>query len=1079
MRIGTFSSIWARVWIGVVLLASFGLSAEEAGHAQERLPTVLPLLQPSGQVGGIAPAAHTQGNYAYMGVGPRVEVVDLTKQTHPVVARSSILPGIVRSMTAAGNLLYVALGDQGVQIIDVSTPFSPTLVSNFKTSGRVTDVAISGNYAFVTSVFDSFRVFDVSDPAAVSQAGEYAAVSVGEGVEIAGGYAYLAAGSDGLVTVDVSDPANPQAGGKLATTGYARDVVVNGSTAFVADGYGSPGLVAVNVSDPKNPVQSGGYSTSGEAYALALQGNILFVTTWSSGLTLLDVSSPASPSLLGGVDTPGRAVDVAVAGDSAFVADDWGGWRRVNVMDPANPSIAGETITPGEVHQVAVDGSRAVILDNSLGAFVVDVTDPTKMQLLGRTTAINGATENAKDVALAGNYAYVIQDGNLRVVDLADPGAPAVGATISTPGQAEALSVYQQKLFVADGAAGLHIYSLADPANPAHLGAYATAPDEATRLLVNGNFVYLAANGLHVVDVSNPVAPVQAGFYKPEGLIFGMSLAGHRLYLSGAHNGIWILNVSNPATPAELHHYEARVGNEVAAAQQGVYANDRFFNLSPTLTWFDAGALPAFTSLADYPANALDMQIVNGTLYAAANWSGLLAFPAPGDVQVHEVRPNQGRSAWANLVNVYGSNFRPGVSARLVTSTTQRLLELSYLSSSHLQVVVPAGSAPDVYAVQVSNPDFGSSTLDNAYTVTAPEADFLYGYADELWVGPHAARQNRGTGVGLVVHRAGGSAERTDVSVDFYQGAPQAGGTHLGKEAIPSLSPNSFASTIQTAWTPAGEGAVDLYAVINPGGIVVSRTVQVLPPAVDVTPPVVDGLTAGGGPDFASPNLVLTVRASDNSGGSGVSSIYLMEFDWNPNLGSWVKVADTGWIDYTGDPMQMAWTLHWSPGVKNLVAWAGDRAGNVSTFNKVLWLNFMPPAMSVNQGMWHFFSYWLDPGNALSATSTPVSGDPDLYLCCSGSGWIDSSINEGTVADSVNMTASARDLYSVGVYGWTTARYGLSVSGLSVSGLSQRAVRSPAREPVGLPAAPRAEAPPQALPNAPVGYRIYLPTALK
>ena len=1057
-------------WLLFGVLISLTLGTLAA--AQSRSPTNIPQMTPAGQTGGIPFAVATQGDYAFVGVGSRVEIRQNTGLDSPLAGRTGILPGVVRSITPAGDLLYISVGDQGVQILDITDPAHPAVAGSFTTYGRVTDVAVAGNYAYVTSIFDSFRIFDISDPAAVIQVAEYSPIDIAQGVTVAGDYAYVAAGGDGLVTVDISVPSNPQPGGKLTGTGYARDVIVSGDYAYVADGYGNPTVFAANVANPDAPTKIGGFQTLGEAYALDLVGDTLFVTTWDNGLYDLNVSNPAAPALLGKVNTPGRAVDVAVANGHALIADDWGGWRKVNVTDPAHPAIIAETITPGEVLQVAVDGDRAVILDNSLGAFTVDVTDPGQPAIQGRTTQINGAAE---DLALFGSHAYVIQSGNIRVFDISNPAAPIVGNQLDTPGQAQRLVVADGRLLVADGIGGVHIYDLGNPTSPALLGTYATVPDEARIVRVDGHHAFVAANGLHVVDLSNPTAPSRSGYYKPSGLISGMDLAGHLLYLSGSFNGIWTINVSNPATPTEIGHFEKFLDAPVAATEQGIFVYDSRFD--QTLLWLDMTNPITPTIRATYPTQVRDMVIADGTLYVAADWGGLLTFPLPKAVTVGEVRPNQGRAAWANPIHVYGSNFQPDATVDLVSSGNLFTpLTVNSVTASHLEAIVPAGLPNGIYGLRVTNPDGGRAERANAYTVLPAEADVLSAYPDELWIGPKAARQNEATGMGLVVHRAGGSGERADVNVDFYVGDPDAGGVHLGNAAIATLSPNSYATTPAVDWTPTMDGLVDLYAVIQPGSIPVSRTVTVLPPNVDTQPPTVDSFTATGGPDFATPEINLTVGAADNAGGFGVGSIYLMEFDWNANVGTWVKVGESGWLDYAGDSHTLTWSLNWSPGTKNLVAWAADRAGNVSASGKVIWLNFMPPAMSVNQGLWQMFSYWLDPGQSLSATSTPVSGDPDLYLCCDGSGgWIDYSTQSGTVPDSVSMVAASRNLYTVGVYGWTTARYGLSVSG--VAGQSQ--VHAPQRDPVGVPALPPGEVPPQALSPAPTGYRIYLPFGLR
>lgn len=1057
-------------WIGLMLAVLLGLFATGAGAGPGLLPAG-EMMTPTGQVGGMALAVETNGSLAFVGVGPRVEIFDLTKVGHPWVGRTAILPGVVRSLTSAGERLYASLGSQGVVILDISDPANPAQIGTFSTDGRVTDVAIFGDYAYVTSVFDSFRIFNVSVPSAVTLVAEYGAIFIAEGVKVSGGYAYVAAGEDGLVVVDVSAPATPQPAARFDTGGYARDVVVGGMLAFVADGYGNPTILVISLENLANPVLVNTIQTPGEAYALDFYKNTLLVATWDQGMYVVDINNPAAISIMGSVDTPGRAVDVAGDNNDAYVADDWGGWRKIDITDPAHPTIVGETITPGEVRQVAVDGDRAVILDNSLGVFTVDVADPAQPSIQGRTSAISGAVEHADDVALFGSYAYVIQDGNVRVMDMTNPDAPVVGNLVTTPGMAQSLAIHNGHLLVADGVAGFHIYPLKHPASPQSIGTFATAPDEAKKVLAEGQTVYLVANGLRVVDITYPNTPTQIGYYKPSGLIFDMALAGHRLYLNGKFNGIWTVNVSAPATPAELGHYDTFVAGPIAATEQGIYVSDDRF--SPVLRWVDMTNPVTPTVMATYPTQVRDMAIADGTLYVAGEWSGLLTFPVPKGVSVSEVRPNQGRAAWANLVHLYGSNFQPDATAQLISSSnlvTQ--LAVDNLTASHLEAVIPAGLPSGVYGLRITNPDGGTAILPDAYTVLPPDADILSAYADELWVGPKAARQNEATGVGLVVHRAGGSGDRADVSVDFYVGDPAAGGQLLGSAAIPGLSPNSYTSTLALPWTPTTEGNVDLYAVITPGSIPVSRTVTVLPPNVDTTPPVVNSFAAPGAPDFASPNISLTVGAADNPGGSGVGSIYIMEFDWNANVGTWMKVGESGWRDYTSDPMTLTWSLNWSPGTKNLVAWAADRAGNVSESGQTIWINFVPPAISVNQGMWQMFSYWRDGGQSLSATATPVLGDPDLYLCCDASGgWIDWSTQAGTVPDTVSMLAPSRNLYTVGVYGWTTARYGLSVSGVAAQS------RAPARDPVALPAMPSSEAPPQALPVPPRGYRIYLPLA--
>jgi hypothetical protein len=493
---------------------------------------------------------------------------------------------------------------------------------------------------------------------------------------------------------------------------------------------------------------------------------------------------------------------------------------------------------------------------------------------------------------------------------------------------------------------------------------------------------------------------------------------------------------------------------------------------------------PTVTAQYNLPLDAQRMVVSGGALYVAAGGGGLMSFPVPEAVSLEEVRPNQGRADWANEVNVYGENLKAGATLSLVTtgSLVNTLpLSATQLSPTHFRAVIPPGLSVGSYDLRVENPDGGAATLRDAYQVIDPLADVLYAYSDELWTGPTAPRVYEDTQMGLVVHRAGGSADLTGVSVDFYDGDPDAGGSLLGTGTIAALPPNSFTSTVGITWTPGSEGFREIYARVDASAIgtplTVHRPVWVLPPVLDLLPPTVDSFTVNGGAtDVSAQNVTLSIRASDDTAGTGVGAIYIMEFDWNAHLGEWVHVQESGWLEYTGTPMNHSWTLVWSPGVKNLVAWAADLAGNITLQGNVVWLNFIPPAISINQGQLQTYCYWLNAGQTLSAQVVPTFGDPDLYLGNSG-GWLGHSVNADAATENVSVVVPTSGLYSVAVHGYTSARYGLSVNP-TLARVGVPWITSPlAKTPIEPPILPDGEPAPQqrALPPAPVEYDVYLP----
>ena len=112
-----------------------------------------------GQIGGTTYTVAVQGNYAYIGVGSRLVILNISITTQPtVVGQTGILPGIVENVFIKGNYAYVADGFSGLRIIDVSNPAQPGEVGFYVTPGYAWGVAVSGSYAYVADGFSGLRL---------------------------------------------------------------------------------------------------------------------------------------------------------------------------------------------------------------------------------------------------------------------------------------------------------------------------------------------------------------------------------------------------------------------------------------------------------------------------------------------------------------------------------------------------------------------------------------------------------------------------------------------------------------------------------------------------------------------------------------------------------------------------------------------------------------------------------------------------------------------------------------------------------------------------------------------------------
>ena len=524
-----------------------------------------------GHIGGVTEAVFVQGNYAYIGEGPRLTILDISSPVSPtVVGKTPPWPDFVQDIYVSGSYAYIAADRAGLRVVDVSDPAAPAEAGLYDAPYHVNGVAVAGGYAYVADWPRGLRVVDVTNPAAPVEVGVCGTPGGGKDVAVVGDYAYIADSGGGLRVVDVSDPAAPIEVGFCDTPRNASDVVVAGGYAYVADGQFG-GLRVVDVSDPAAPMEVGFYDTLTYAWGVAMAGDYAYVADGYDGLRVVDVSDPEAPAEVGFYDTPAYAHDVTVAGGYAYIADRESGllWV-VDVSDPAAPAEVGFYSTPGFAEGVTVVGDYAYVAETG-GLQVVDVSDPVALA----EVSFYDMLASAYGVTVVGGYAHVANSNiGLRVVDVSDPEAPTEVGSYNTPGFANGVAVAGGYAYIADSGDGLRVVDVSDPEAPTEVGFYET-PGSAYDVAVAGDYAYVAASsGLRVVDVSVPISPTEAGSYYPS-TASDVGVAGDHAYVAGGSGGLRVVDISDPAAPTEVGFYKMPgYANGVAVAGGYVYIAD-------------------------------------------------------------------------------------------------------------------------------------------------------------------------------------------------------------------------------------------------------------------------------------------------------------------------------------------------------------------------------------------------------------------------------------------------------------------------------------------------------------------------
>jgi hypothetical protein len=178
-------------------------------------------------------------------------------------------------------------------------------------------------------------------------------------------------------------------------------------------------------------------------------------------------------------------------------------------------------------------GTRAYIADGSAGLQVVNVANPTLPWTLGSLDV-----GDAKDVVVAGEYAYLAVENEVKVVGITDPSQPFLAGSVSVPEPRE-LALSDLYLYVASWQ-GLTVIDISVPFNPVVAATMDLPYDSYSEgVHLRGDYAYVAGRGLHVLDVSIPTSPSYVGYYAWPAR--SPTVEGSCVYLATGHSPLRIL----------------------------------------------------------------------------------------------------------------------------------------------------------------------------------------------------------------------------------------------------------------------------------------------------------------------------------------------------------------------------------------------------------------------------------------------------------------------------------------------------------------------------------------------------------
>lgn len=420
-------------------------------------------------VWGIAVA----GDRAYVAAGDAgLFVLDASDPLNLQVSGSLDLPENTLDVQVAGDYAYLVTTDVGLRVVDVRDPTRLVEVGALETSeGRREEwsrLAVSGGMAVAVEQHGPVTIIDVRNPRQPRRVSEIESVA-GDAMDvvITGDRALVAHRSPRLTVVDLAKMEHLSTY-DVTASGELWSLAADGPTAYLADDRGAVHMLDVSVPDsPRSRGQVGRFDdvyvfdvtnldapeyklavgvagesttwTGGERYGIEMlaMGDRLVITDHDRSYWL-DVSNPAAPQVLNWQGS----WDAELADNAGLAASVpnlyFGTAHKLGILDlrdPATPRLAAilPIDTVGDVDYttgIAASGPTVLVMSTDNFLRVIDTSSVANPREVGRV-AVPAAYYAV--VAAHADRAFALgMTGNLTVLDIASPVAPAVRQMIAT-----------------------------------------------------------------------------------------------------------------------------------------------------------------------------------------------------------------------------------------------------------------------------------------------------------------------------------------------------------------------------------------------------------------------------------------------------------------------------------------------------------------------------------------------------------------------------------------------------------------------------------------------------------------------
>jgi len=540
-------------------------------------------------------AVDAKGNFAYLGNGPTLHILDISEPASPLIVGEYLTDGYIYDIEVRDNVAFVCTGGE-VYFIDISNPAVPELISFIEISGVAISFAVDDSFVYVTTFSGYMKVIDISDLSNPFLRGIIPTLAeLATCVETREGYVYI--GSPKLPYMQIVDATNPDSLNEsyFDSEGSGRSSFIKDTLLFIGSSWYTTYLKIYDISNPAEPIFIGhveindsviidGITISEDG----LTAYLLCLSSFTKGIYSLDISDLNQPVILDkfSKDTQVSSRGISIT-QNTLVASYFSG---LCILDSSNPiSLEFKSFFPtgGFAQKIQVKDSLAFIASGLSGLWILDVSDPVKPKSISNINT-GGYTSDlvVEDslVYIVNSAIYSVQDTSrgLWIIDVSNISQPViishyVGIVRFPSSYFHPNSIFKKDSMVLISQSGgvqndstLEIIDISNPFSPNIVSVFRTnySPYD---LCISDTVVYLATadGGLRLVNISNPRNPVEISSILNS--IFGV--AKDEFYVYSSTSDFSIINVDEPLNPFLISSIKTHYGSgSVDLTVSGDYA---------------------------------------------------------------------------------------------------------------------------------------------------------------------------------------------------------------------------------------------------------------------------------------------------------------------------------------------------------------------------------------------------------------------------------------------------------------------------------------------------------------------------